>query len=117
MFDNMCFFCYHIYMEQSVILGILFSIQAKKTKATDLADKFEISTRTVYRYIDVLCGAGVPILSQKGKNGGFFIADYYKVREFFLTREEKQYLLDLLDSKTDENAKYLKLKFSAIGTF
>ena len=104
-------------MEQSVVLGILFAIQAKKTKASDLADKFEISTRTVYRYVDVLCGAGVPILSKKGRNGGFFIADYYRVREFFLTREEKQYLLDLLSSKDDENAKYLRLKFSAIGTF
>ena len=104
-------------MEQSVILGILFTIQHKKTKAIDLAQKYEVSTRTVYRYIDVLSGAGVPILSQTGANGGFYIADYYKVREFFLTREEKQYLLDLLSNQDNETAKYLKLKFSAIGTF
>lgn len=100
-----------------MILGILFTIQNKKTKAIDLSQKFEISTRTVYRYIDILCGAGVPILSKTGKDGGFYIADYYKVREFFLTREEKQYLIELLSTKDDQNAKYLKLKFSAIGTF
>ena len=104
-------------MEQSVVLGILFTVQRKKTKARDLADKFEVSTRTVYRYIDILCGAGVPILSQTGANGGFYIADFYKVRDFFLTREEKQYLLDLLFAQNDPTAQYLHLKFSTLGTF
>ena len=82
-----------------------------------MADRFEISTRTVYRYIDILCATGVPILSKKGRNGGFYIADYYKIKEFFLTREEKQYLINLLEEKDDKNARYLRLKFSAIGTF
>ena len=103
-------------MEQSVVLGILFTVQTKKTKAKDLAEKFEVSTRTVYRYIDILCGAGVPILSQTGASGGFYIADFYKVREFFLTREEKQYLLDLLFAQNDATAKFLSLKFSALGS-
>lgn len=104
-------------MELSVVLGILFAVQNKKTKAIDLSQKFEISTRTVYRYIDILCGAGVPIVSQTGKNGGFYIADYYRVREFFLTRSEKEYLLNILSKQSDSDAKFLLLKFSAIGTF
>ena len=104
-------------MEHSVILGILFSIQNKKQKANDLAEKFEVSTRTIYRYIDILCGAGIPIVSQKGKSGGFYIPDYYRIREFFLTREEKQYLLDLLSTKDDATAQSLLLKFSTLKTF
>ena len=89
----------------------------KRQSANDLAEEFEISKRTVYRYIDSLCGAGVPIISFMGKYGGFEIAKYFKIREFFLTRNEKEYLIDLLQKQKDEEAKILALKINALGTF
>ncbi len=104
-------------MEYSVALSIMFEIIRKRQTAKDLAEEFEISTRTVYRYIDSLCGAGVPIISFMGKYGGFEIADYFKIREFFFTRTEKKYLIDLLEKQDDEDAKILALKINAIGTF
>lgn len=103
-------------MNYSVALSIMFEIIHGKKTANDLAEEFEISKRTVYRYVDDLCGGGVPIVSKQGRYGGFYIADYYRLQEFFLTRSEKSYLLDLLSKQEDAEAKYLSLKLSAIGT-
>ena len=104
-------------MEYSVALSIMFEIIRKRQTAKDLAEEFEISTRTVYRYIDSLCGAGVPIISFMGKYGGFEIASYFKIREFFLTRNEKEYLIELLKKQKNDDAKMLALKINALGTF
>ena len=104
-------------MEHSVALSIMFEILRCKQTAKDLAEEFEISTRTVYRYIDSLCGAGVPIISTMGRYGGFEIAKYYKLHEFFLTRNEKEYLINLLNSQQNDDAKMLALKIAALGTF
>ena len=103
-------------MNYSVALSIMFEIMRCKQTARDLAEEFEISVRTVYRYIDDLCGAGVPIISNAGRYGGFEMSSYYKLREFFLTKNEKTYLLDLLKKCDDEEAKLLAFKISAIGT-
>ncbi|HAJ77458.1 MAG TPA: hypothetical protein DCO89_00115 [Clostridiales bacterium] len=103
-------------MNYSVAMSIMFEILRCKQTAKDLAEEFEISTRTVYRYIDDLCGAGVPIISNAGRYGGFEMSSYYKIREFFLTRNEKSYLINLLKNQNDENAKLLILKLSALAT-
>jgi predicted DNA-binding transcriptional regulator YafY len=94
----------------------MFEILRCPQTAKDLAEEFEISVRTVYRYIDDLCGAGVPIVSSLGRNGGFKMADYYKIREFFLTASEKQYLISLLEQQKEEDAKIIKLKINALAT-
>jgi len=104
-------------MNYSVALSIMFEILRCKQTAKDLAEEFEISTRTVYRYVDDLCGAGVPIISTLGRFGGFEMSSYFKLKEFFLTKNEKSYLIDLLKNQDDENAKILALKIGAIGTF
>ena len=55
-------------MKQYLVFGIfLFISQKEKTTAKEIAENFEISTRTVYRYIDELCMAGVPVVSECGK--------------------------------------------------
>ena len=104
-------------MDHSVALSIMFEILRKRQTAKELAEEFEISTRTVYRYIDSLCGAGVPIISYMGKFGGFDIPSYFRIKEFYLTRNEKQYLIDLLNKQESEDAKLLALKINALGTF
>ena len=104
-------------MNYSVALSIMFEILRCKQTARDLAEEFEISTRTVYRYVEDLCGAGVPIISTIGKYGGFEMAKYFKLKEFFLTRTEKDFLINLLNNQNTEEAKMLALKISAIGTF
>ena len=103
-------------MNYSVALSIMFEILRCKQTAKDLAEEFEISTRTVYRYVEDLCGAGIPIISKFGRYGGFEIAEYFKLREFFLTRNEKDYLLNLLQNQNNNESKLLFLKLSALRT-
>lgn len=116
MFDKYVFLSYHIHMEHSVCLSIMFEILREPQTAKNLAEEFEISTRTVYRYIDYLCGAGVPIVSVQGRYGGFKIIESYRLREFFLTRNEKNYLLSLLSKQQDADAKTISLKLKVLAT-
>ena len=48
-------------------------IEQKQTTAKNLAQHFEVSQRTIYRDIEILSGAGIPIYSSKGKSGGISI--------------------------------------------
>lgn len=67
-------------MRSYLIFGIFsFIVQQKHTTSKKIAEEFEISRRTVYRYIDNLCFAGVPIICTKGKNGGICIMDGYNL--------------------------------------
>ena len=50
-----------------------------KVKAQNLAETLEVSDRTIYRDIDVLCEAGYPILTTTGQSGGIFFAEGYKL--------------------------------------
>ncbi len=68
-------------MKQYLVFGIfLFISQKEKTTAKEIAENFEISTRTVYRYIDELCMAGVPVVSECGKNGGLYIPSNFSLK-------------------------------------
>lgn len=117
MFDNSFLLCYDFVMDYSVALSIMFEILSHKRSASQLAEEFEISNRTVYRYIDSLCGAGIPIVSKQGRYGGFEMSNYFKIHDFFLTRGEKKYLLNLLSNQNDVEGKTLAHKIKALGTF
>ncbi|MFC5467465.1 helix-turn-helix transcriptional regulator [Cohnella suwonensis] len=47
--------------------------------ASELADKYKVSQRTIYRDIDAICAAGIPIVSYQGVNGGYGIVEEYKM--------------------------------------
>lgn len=81
------------------ILSIL--LQREIVTAAELMDKFEVSPRTIYRDIDDLCMAGIPIGSTRGKSGGFFIEKDYKFDRTVLSKSDMQALitgLQALDS-------------------
>lgn len=62
------------------MISILLMIEAKgKVKAKDMAEKLETSIRTIYRDIDILCEAGIPITTETGPNGGIRFMDGYKL--------------------------------------
>ena len=64
-------------MKFGILLSILFDLLIKrKITASYIAEKHEISPRTVYRYIDALSLA-VPIYVKRGRDGGFCISDNY----------------------------------------
>lgn len=58
---------------------IMVLLEKKKISAKELAAMFEVSLRTIYRDIDTINLAGIPIASTPGVNGGFYIMEGYKV--------------------------------------
>jgi len=61
--------------------------------AKELADRFEVSTRTIYRDIDVLSSAGVPVYTNKGNSGGISLLEDYTLNKTLLSRKESEGLL------------------------
>lgn len=71
------------------LLGILaVLLRGQKVTAPDLAQRFEVSRRTISRDIDSLCMAGFPIVSEQGRNGGLSLAPGYRLDKQVLTEEE-----------------------------
>lgn len=94
-------------MENSVAIGIVFKLmRGNRLTAKTLAEDFEVSTRTIYRYVDTICASGIPLISINGRNGGIEIDEHFKINDNFLTLDEVKRLLILLKSqeKTAENA-------------
>jgi predicted DNA-binding transcriptional regulator YafY len=73
-------------------------LSRKRTTAKALADRFEVSTRTVYRYLETLDMAGVPIVTEKGYGGGIGLTDDFRVESNFFTPDEYAYLMTALES-------------------
>lgn len=74
------------------LTAILIQLQSQKVvKAEEIADRFEISTRTVYRDVKALMEAGVPIGSEAGT--GYFIVDGYHLPPVMFTQDEANSLL------------------------
>lgn len=69
------------------IVAILIQLQSKKiVRAQDLADRFDVSLRTIYRDIRTLESSGVPIYSEAGI--GYSLVDGYRLPPVMFTREE-----------------------------
>lgn len=76
------------------LLGILAALLRRdKVTAPFLAEKFEVSRRTVSRDIETLCRAGIPIVTEQGRNGGISIAPGYTLPKQLLTEEELSAIL------------------------
>lgn len=90
-------------MKYQMMLKILFLLLARrKVSAKYIADKYEISLRTVYRYIDELSLSDVPIYNIRGRNGGYAISDSYKIPANFLTEEESEKVIQTLSELNNE---------------
>ena len=71
------------------LLGILtVLLQNDRVTAPHLADKFEVTRRTIARDIDTLCEAGIPVITYQGSGGGISIAEGYKLDKSILTADE-----------------------------
>ena len=76
-------------MKLDRLLGILTALlQNDRVTAPGLAEKFEVSRRTIGRDIDTLCRAGIPIVTQQGAGGGISIAAGFRLDKSVLTMDE-----------------------------
>lgn len=103
------------------LIGILsVLLQQDMVTAPCLAERFEVSRRTINRDIEDLCRAGIPIVTMPGAGGGISIMENYKVdRTVFTTREMQDILAGLrsLDSISGTNQYGLLMeKLSAGGS-
>ncbi len=94
-------------MKYQIMLGILFTLlSARKKSAGALAAKYHCSVRSVYRYVEELIVAGIPIDVGRGANGGIWISDAYKLPKGFMTKEEYartvEAMLAMLEQTGDE---------------
>lgn len=76
-------------MKYQIMIGILFTLlDRRKVTATYLAGKYSISVRSVYRYVEEMICAGIPIDIARGSQGGIYISDAYKLPKGMMTKEE-----------------------------
>ena len=76
------------------LIGILsVLLQEEKTTAPELAERFEVSRRTINRDIEDLCKAGIPIQTTQGTGGGISIMSGYRMDRTILTSKDMQMIL------------------------
>lgn len=76
------------------LLGILTILaQKQRVKAKDLAERFEVSLRTIHRDIEYISMAGIPIVTYPGGNGGIGIAEGFSWDKDILTSSELQNII------------------------
>ncbi|MCY6959918.1 helix-turn-helix transcriptional regulator [Clostridium brassicae] len=81
-------------MQINRLFEIVYILLDKKTiTAGELAEHFEVSIRTIYRDIEVLSGAGIPIYTSKGKGGGISIIENFVLNKSMLSEEEQNDIL------------------------
>ena len=105
-------------MKDNRLFKILYYILEKgKVTANELADKFEVSVRTIYRDSDSISSAGIPIYALQGKGGGIEIAEDFVLSKSLLSENEKQQIMSALqglDNTTKQSENELLTKLSAL---
>jgi len=94
-------------MKNNRLFKILYYVLEKgKVTANELAEKYEVSIRTIYRDIDVLSSAGIPIYATQGRGGGIEIADDFVLKKSFLSENEQEQILIALKGLELTNKEY-----------
>lgn len=86
-------------MESGRLFEILYYLmENKQTTAKQLADKFEVSTRTIYRDLDKLLVAGIPIITKQGVDGGVSLDENFVFDKSLLDESQQEQILLALSS-------------------
>ncbi|MCR8644677.1 YafY family transcriptional regulator [Paenibacillus sp. N1-5-1-14] len=86
-------------MKMDRLLGIIMMlVNRRMIQAKELADMFEVSVRTIYRDVDTINQAGIPVITYQGVNGGIGIAEGYRLDKNLLTNDELAAIVTALQS-------------------
>jgi predicted DNA-binding transcriptional regulator YafY len=83
------------------LLGlVIYLLNRDIVNANTLAEKFDVSTRTIQRDIDTLNLVGIPIISIQGINGGYSIIDSFRLEKQITNSEDYQFIISVLKCMT-----------------
>jgi len=83
---------------ERLISMIYMLLSNEVVSATALAEKYNVSQRTIYRDIETICAAGIPVVSYQGVNGGYGIIEEYKMDRSLLGSYDVGTLITILNS-------------------
>lgn len=83
---------------QRLFAMIYILLDKKRISARELAERFEISVRTVYRDVEILSQSGIPIYMSRGKNGGIALLPNFILNKALLSEEEMKNTLSAIES-------------------
>ncbi|WP_438350798.1 helix-turn-helix transcriptional regulator [Paenibacillus sp. FA6] len=104
-------------MQISRLFEIVYILLDKRTTtAKELAEHFEVSTRTIFRDIDALSSAGIPVYSRQGKGGGLSLLDNFVLNKSLLSEHEQNEILIALQSLTATEYPDIKIVLSKLSS-
>lgn len=74
---------------ERLVQMVFYIVDRKRVTAKELADFFHVSARTIYRDINILSIAGIPVISEKGAGGGISFIDGYTMDKALLSKDEQ----------------------------
>lgn len=105
-------------MQESRLFKIVYYLlKHGKSTAPELSEKFEVSVRTIYRDIDTLSSAGIPVYSLQGKGGGVSILNDFVLDKLLFSEAERQQILMALqgiNAVSEEHSEELLTKLGAL---
>lgn len=100
------------------LISIIYILMNKGTvTAGELSARFEVSTRTIYRDIEALSIAGIPVYCKKGKNGGISLTEEFVLNKMLITKEEQQEILAALVGLNETEVVGEKETLQKLGEF
>lgn len=100
------------------LLSIIYILMNKGTiTAAELAKRFEVSVRTIYRDIETLSMAGIPVYTVKGKNGGIRLTEQFVLNKMLVSKKEQQQILAALHSLKETGAQEETAILVKLGDF
>ncbi len=104
-------------MQINRLFEIVYLLLEKRSMtARELAERFEVSTRTIYRDVEVLSEANIPIYMNKGKNGGISLLPDFILNKTVLTEQEKEEILTSLQALNSVSLKHANTALAKLGS-